>query len=58
MDKAQPKFYKIEPPSWSVLVNDLETIFGGDFSMGASKPTEKPKKGFNYEKWKSVSDKL
>ena len=36
----------------------LETIFGGDFSMGASKPTEKPKEGFNYEKWKSVSDKL
>jgi hypothetical protein len=58
MDKGQPKFYKIEPPSWSVEVNTLDNVFGGDFSLGASKPTEKPKEGFNYEKWKSVSDKL
>lgn len=58
MDKGQAKVYKIEPPSWSVVVNSLEHVFGGNFSLGASKPTEKTKEGFNYEKWKSVSDKL
>ena len=58
MDKGQPKKYKMEPPSWSVVVNSLENTFGGNYSMGASKPAEKPKEGFNYEKWKSVSDKL
>jgi hypothetical protein len=58
MDKGKPYFYKIEPPSWSILVNDLKTVFGANYSLGASKPTQKPKEGFNYEKWKSVSDKL
>jgi len=58
MDKGQPKKYKIEPPSWSIIVNSLDNVFGGNYSLGASKPTEKPKDGFNYEKWKSVSDKL
>jgi hypothetical protein len=48
----------MEPPSWSIMVNSLDNVFGGNFSLGASKPTEKPKEGFNYEKWKSVSDKL
>jgi hypothetical protein len=58
MDKGVAKFYKMEPPSWSIIVNSLDNVFGGNFSLGASKPTEKPKEGFNYEKWKSVSDKL
>ncbi|MFA6582339.1 MAG: hypothetical protein WCS79_11085 [Paludibacter sp.] len=58
MDKGQPKFYKIEPPSWSIFANTLEHTFGPNYSLGAPKPTEKPKEGFNYEKWKSVSDKL
>jgi hypothetical protein len=58
MDKGQPKFYKMEPPSWSIKVNSLDNVFGGNYSFGASKPTEKPKDGFNYEKWKSVNDKL
>lgn len=58
MDKGQPKKYKIEPPSWSIIVNSLDNVFGSNYSLGASKPTEKPKEGFNYEKWKSVSDKL
>jgi hypothetical protein len=58
MDKGVAKFYKMEPPSWSIMVNSLDNVFGGNFSLGASKPTEKPKEGFNYEKWKSVSDKL
>ena len=58
MDKGQPKVYKIEPPSWSILVNSLENVFGPNYSLGASKPSEKPKEGFNFEKWKSVSDKL
>jgi len=58
MDKGVAKFYKIEPPSWSIFANTLEHTFGPNYSLGASKPTEKPKEGFNYEKWKSVSDKL
>jgi hypothetical protein len=58
MDKGVAKFYKMEPPSWSIMVNSLDNVFGGNFSLGASKPTEKPKEGFDYEKWKSVSDKL
>ena len=58
MDKGVAKFYKIEPPSWSIFVNTLDHVFGPNYSLGASKPTEKPKEGFNYEKWKSVSDKL
>jgi len=58
MDKGQAKKYKIEPPNWNIIVNSLENVFGANYSLGASKPTEKPKEGFNYEKWKSVSDKL
>lgn len=58
MDKGVAKFYKIEPPSWSIMVNNLTNVFGGNYSLGASKPTKTPKEGFNYEKWKSVSDKL
>ncbi len=58
LDKGQPKVYKIEPPSWDVIVNSLENAFGGNYSLGASKPSETPKEGFNFEKWKSVSDKL
>lgn len=58
MDKGVAKFYKIEPPSWSIFANTLEHVFGPDYSLGAEKPTEKPKDGFNYDKWKSVSDKL
>jgi len=57
MYKGQPVYYNIEPPSWSILVNTLDRAFGGNYSLGASKPA-KPKDGFNYEKWKSVSDKL
>ncbi len=58
MDKGQVKKYKIEPPSWNIKVNSLDNVFGSKYSLGASKPTEKPKEGFNYEKWKSVDDKL
>ena len=58
MDKGQSKKYKIEPPSWNIIINSLENVFGGNYSLGASKPSEKPKEGFNYEKWKSVNDKL
>jgi len=58
MDKGQEKKYKIEPPSWSVIVNSLDNAFGSNYSLGASKPTETPRTGFNYDKWKSVNDKL
>lgn len=57
-DKGQVKKYKIEPPSWSLTVNSLQNVFGANYSPGASKPSENIKAGFNYEKWKSVSDKL
>ena len=57
MSKGQPVYYNIEPPSWSIIVNTLDRAFGGNYSLGASKPA-KPREGFNYEKWKSVSDKL
>jgi len=57
-DKGQPKYYKIEPPSWKIEVNHLNSFAGGSYSQGASKPTEKPKEGFEYEKWKSVDEKL
>jgi hypothetical protein len=58
MDKGQPKFYKIEPPSWKLQVNNLNSFAGSSFSSGASKPTEEPKAGFNFKEWKSVSEKL
>jgi hypothetical protein len=58
IDKGQVKKYKIEPPSWSVIVNSLDNAFGSNYSLGASKPTETPRTGFNYEKWKALDDKL
>jgi len=57
-DKGVEKFYKIEPPSWKVMVNVIGSFVGGNYSLGASKPNETPKSGFNYEKWKAVDDKL
>jgi len=58
IDKGQPKFYRIEPPSWSISVNQLKGFVGSNYGLGASKPTEAPKPGFNFEKWKSANDKL
>jgi len=58
MDKGQPKYYRIEPPSWSISVNQLKGFVGANYSLGASKPTEKSRPGFNFEKWKSTDDKL
>ena len=58
LDNGQEKFYKIEPPSWSVTVNKLKGFVGANYSLGASKPDETQKPGFNYEKWKAVSDNL
>jgi len=57
-DKGQPKKYKIEPPSWSIVVNDLSYFATNTYGLGAQKPSETPKAGFNYEKWKSINDKL
>jgi len=57
-DAGKPVFQHIEPPSWKLHVNYLNQIFGRSFNYGAPKPTEPPKEGFNYEKWKSVSDKM
>jgi hypothetical protein len=58
MNKGKPGFYRIEPPSWSVQVNHLNSLKGSSYSFGAQKPSEPPKAGFNYEKWKNVNDKL
>ncbi len=58
MSKGQPVYYNIEPPSWSILVNNLSIFAAGSYNLGASKPTKTPKEGFNYDKWKSVNDKL
>ena len=58
MMKGQPKFNKIEPPSWSISVNQLKGFVGANYGLGAAKPTEKTGPGFNYEKWKNTNDKL
>lgn len=58
MNKGQAVYYKIEPPSWSVTLNQFDGFVGSDFGLDASKPTDPPKAGFNFEKWKSVNDKM
>jgi hypothetical protein len=58
MDKGQPKKYRIEPPSWSISVNQLSNFVGGNYGLGASNPDETPKAGFNFGKWKAVDEKL
>ena len=57
-DKGKVSIYRIEPPSWKLQVNSFGSFIGGSFGLDASKPSEKPKDGFNFEKWKSVNDKL
>jgi len=57
-DEGKPVYQKIEPPSWKLHVNYLNQIIGSSFNYGAPKPTEPPKAGFNYDKWKSVNEKL
>ena len=58
-DKGKVSMYKIEPPSWKVQVNHFGSFVNGgkSFSYDASKPSEPPKEGFNFEKWKSASVK-
>ena len=58
MDKGQVKVYRIEPPNWKVQVNQLDNFTSGSYGFNVSKPSDKPKAGFNYEKWKSVDEKL
>lgn len=41
MDKGQPKYYKIEPPSWKMQVNSFSSFTSGSLGLGASKPNEK-----------------
>ena len=58
-DKGKVSMYKIEPPSWKVQVNHFGSFAGkGSFSYDTSKPSEKPKEGFNFEKWRSAGDKV
>ncbi len=58
MDKGKVSMYRIEPPSWKLHVNCFSSIIGSSYNFGASKPTDPPKAGFNYDNWKSVNDKL
>jgi hypothetical protein len=58
MDKGQAKFYKIEPPSWTITINQIGGFVGGNYGLDASKPSETSKPGFNFEKWKSTNGKL
>jgi hypothetical protein len=58
MNKGKEGKYKVEPPSWKLQVNHFGSFLGGTFGLDASKPTEKPKDGFNFEKWESVNEKL
>ena len=32
MDKGQPKYYKTEPPSWKIQINNLNDFAGSSFS--------------------------
>lgn len=58
MDKGQAKFYKIEPPSWSITVNKFKGFVGSNYGLNGSRPSDPPKPGFNFEKWKSVNDRM
>ena len=59
MDKGKPNKYKIEPPSWKVELNNLSHFAKkGTYGFNSQKPSEKPKEGFNYEKWESVAAKI
>ena len=58
MDKGKVSMYRIEPPSWKLHVNCFSSIIRSSYNFGAPKPTDPPKAGFNYDKWKSVNDKL
>jgi hypothetical protein len=58
IDKGKEWFFKIEPPSWKVKVNEFSGFIGANYSGGIRKPDETPRQGFNYAKWKAVDDKL
>jgi hypothetical protein len=59
MDKGKVSWYRIEPPSWKLQVNHFGSFANfGSLSYDTPKPTEKPKEGFNYEKWKSAGAKI
>ncbi|HNW54346.1 MAG TPA: hypothetical protein PKN21_08770, partial [Bacteroidales bacterium] len=45
-------------PSWTISVNRFTGFLGANYGLGASKPTDTPKPGFDFEKWKGVNDKL
>lgn len=58
-NKGKVSLYRIEPPSWKLQVNHFGSFANGgkSYSYDDSKPTEPPKEGFNFEKWKSASTK-
>ena len=59
MDKGKVSMYRIEPPSWKLQVNQLNSFTNGgsSYSFDTAKPSEPPKEGFNFEKWKSAGAK-
>ena len=59
LNKGKESKYKVEPPSWKVQVNNFDSFANkGSYSYSTSKPTEKPKDGFDYEKWVSEGAKV
>jgi hypothetical protein len=59
LDKGKVNMYKIEPPSWKVQVNHFGSFaYKGSYSYDTAKPSEKPKEGFNYEKWRDAGTKI
>ncbi len=56
--KGQPQVYKIEPPNWKLQVNHLGSFANKGFAFNSLKPSDKPKDGFNYEKWNSITEKI
>lgn len=48
----------IEPPHWDIEVNRIKPLNSDGFGYSSFKPSEKPKAGFNYEKWNEVGEKI
>lgn len=57
-NKGKVSISRIEPPSWKVKVNDLNSFTGRSYGQGASKPTEPTKPGFDFARWNAVNDRL
>lgn len=57
-NKGKEVKVNIEPPHWDIEVNRIKPLKSDGFGYSSAKPTEKPKAGFNYEKWNEVGEKI